>query len=196
MSESSHSNKKIFNRDSIIGLGEGSFKKNYYPELQQKITVLEKIQARNESLMAAVQDILLVSTLQDKIEPFASFTGDERPLQQALLNNSHVMELLTDSVHKTKTMGAYEINFQIIHENKPLYLEARFKKTQIDEVLIMIRDMSAIIQMEHTLRDLAERDPLTKMYNRVWFDQRMNLYTGKPRKFCSHNVRCKQPSVH
>ena len=79
MSESSHSNKKIFNRDSIIGLGEGSFKKNYYPELQQKITVLEKIQARNESLMAAVQDILLVSTLQDKIEPFASFTGDERP---------------------------------------------------------------------------------------------------------------------
>jgi len=182
MDESSNNNKKTFNRDSIIGLGEGSFKKNYYPELQQKIAKLEQMQARNESLMAAVQDILLVSTVKDTIEPFAAFTGEERPLQRALISNSRVMELLTDSVIKTKTLGTYEINFQIIHNSKPVYLEARFKKTQIDEVLIMIRDMSSIIHMEHTLRDLAERDPLTKMYNRVWFDQRMSLYTGKPRK--------------
>ena len=39
--------RKAFTRDAIIGLGEDSFRKNYYPELQEKIMNLEQINARN-----------------------------------------------------------------------------------------------------------------------------------------------------
>jgi hypothetical protein len=53
--------KKKFDRDSIIGLGEESFRKNYYPELQQKIHDLEQTNARNRALICAIPDILLVS---------------------------------------------------------------------------------------------------------------------------------------
>lgn len=180
MKESLDKKNKTFNRDSIIGFGEGSFKKNYYPELQQKIAELEQVQARNESLMAAIQDILLVSTKQNTIEPFAALQRKAGRIQQAILENQHIMEILNESVMQTKKHDTYEVNFQIILDNKPVYLEARFNRTQTDEVLIMIRDMSEIIKMEQTLRDLAERDPVTKTYNRVWFDQHLSSYMGKP----------------
>ena len=45
--------KKLFTRDSIIGLGEESFRKNYYPELQEKIMDLEQINGRNKALISS-----------------------------------------------------------------------------------------------------------------------------------------------
>lgn len=51
--------KKSFSRDSIIGLGEDSFRKNYYPELQEKVIILERAVAHNKALIAAIPDILL-----------------------------------------------------------------------------------------------------------------------------------------
>lgn len=179
MNEFSNNSKKPFTRESIIGLGEDSFKKSYYPELQQKITVLEQMQARNDSLMAAMQDILLVSNKEQIIEPFAALKNEQRPLQQELLTNNNIIELLKDGVEKAKIIDPYEVNFQIKFNYQLVYLEARFKKTQTGEVLIMIRDMTAILQMQHTLRDMLERDFLTKTYNRTWFEQRLSSYMGK-----------------
>ena len=48
MDGSSEKNKKEYTRELIIGLGESSFKKSYYPELQQKIFELERTNARNK----------------------------------------------------------------------------------------------------------------------------------------------------
>ena len=41
-------------RNKIIGLGESSIRKSYYPELQQKMAELEK---KNEDLLAAYEEL-------------------------------------------------------------------------------------------------------------------------------------------
>lgn len=43
--------KKTFTREAIIGLGEESFRKNYYPELQEKIIDLERSNAKLRDLV-------------------------------------------------------------------------------------------------------------------------------------------------
>lgn len=47
-------------RNKIIGLGENSFKKNYYPELQNKIEQLETSQRNLENILNSVSDSIII----------------------------------------------------------------------------------------------------------------------------------------
>ena len=79
--------RKAFTRDAIIGLGEDSFRKNYYPELQEKITNLEQINARNRALLSTIPDVLLVSDLRGVIAPFSLPAQKKNALADEFLGN-------------------------------------------------------------------------------------------------------------
>ncbi len=72
-----------YSRESIIGLGEASFRKNYYPELQEKIVDLERMNLRNEALIRAIPDIILISDLEGNLLPFGSSLRREKKIAQS-----------------------------------------------------------------------------------------------------------------
>lgn len=172
--------KKRFSRDSIIGLGEDSFRKNYYPELQDKIHDLEKINARNRAIISTIPDILLVSDLDGNISPFTIGINTEDDILNHFLNNPEIMATLSDAARHVQLSRSFyikELKMEI--GDQIFYFEARFHQSESNEILIMLRNMTERILMEYRLRDMAERDNLTNLYNRRSFEETMNKYNGK-----------------
>ncbi len=173
--------KKRFNKDSIIGLGEDSFRKNYYPELQDKIHDLEKINARNKAILSTIPDILLVSDLDGNITPFTITANNEDDIMNQLLDNSEIMAILSAAARKVQMNRSFyikELKMEM-EGGQVFYFEARFHLSESNEILVMIRNMTERILMEYKLRDMAERDNLTNLYNRRSFEEAMNTYNGK-----------------
>ncbi|MDD4682726.1 MAG: hypothetical protein PHQ55_06100, partial [Eubacteriales bacterium] len=96
----SYTRPKMPTREAIIGLGEDSIRKNYYPELQDKLLDLERINARNRALITTIPDILLVSDLEGHISPLtmSSGTGSMNPLVIAIMRNQPILEQIRQSI--------------------------------------------------------------------------------------------------
>lgn len=172
--------KKNFTRDSIIGLGEESFRKNYYPELQDKIRALEKINARNRALISTIPDILLVSDTEGNISPFTLAAKNEDYIMNQFLGKPELMQALSETARQVREGQSFyikEIKTEI--DGSLFYFEARFHQSETGEILIMIRNMTERTLLEYRLRDMAERDNLTNLYNRRSFEEKMAGYNGK-----------------
>lgn len=164
-------NKKEITRESIIGLGENSFKKNYYSELQTKLLDLERANSRTKALIATIPDILLISNGKGQITPLnASYNNDSNVILEIMRNRILMSDLkqVIEQVHETKALSTYYFSMpfnEILH-----YFEVRIQISAFEEVLIMIRDMTERITMENKLRDMAEKDSLTHVTNRLFFE--------------------------
>lgn len=172
--------KKSFSRDAIIGLGEESFRKNYYPELQEKIINLEQINARNRALISTIPDILFVSNQKGEMEHFTFSVNKDNSMKAEILGDKRIMSILDDGIKEVVTTSCLLTKeFQMVIDEKTYYFEARFHKSETDEILIMIRDMTERIMLENQLRNMVERDHLTNLYNRRSFEEKLHQYTGK-----------------
>lgn len=172
--------KKRFNRDSIIGLGEESFRKNYYPELQRKIYDLEKTNARNKAIISSIPDILLVSDLEGNITPITYSSSSKDEILNSVVNNIDIMKMLSETIRNLQeNQSVLVIELKTKLKEQFFYFEARFQRSESDEILIMIRDMTKRILMEQRLIKLAQRDNLTNLYNRRSFEETLNQYNRK-----------------
>lgn len=173
-------NRKVFTRESIIGLGEESFRKNYYPELQDKIIYMEQLNARNKALLSSIPDLLFVFDRDGRVVSSSLSEEREEPLKQELLNHAESMDILSqgakDSLHKE---GNLSKEFKLTTKHATYYLEARFRRSGTNEILVIVRDMTERILLERQLRDLVERDYLTKLYNRGKFEEFLNKHMGQ-----------------
>lgn len=172
--------RKTFSREDIIGLGQESFRKNYYPELQKKILDLERINARNKALISTIPDLLLVSDLQGNISPFSlSVPKTDNPMTDSFLS-SDLMRILQESAIEAIRSDVYKTEeFQLEKGGATYYLEARMHKSDSNEILIMIRDMTDRITLERRLVEMAERDGLTRLFNRRSFEEKMRTLEGR-----------------
>ncbi|OJV62974.1 MAG: hypothetical protein BGO41_09725 [Clostridiales bacterium 38-18] len=173
--------KKPLSKEAIIGLGEDSIRKNYYPELQDKVSALEQIRARNKALMMAIPDILLVSNRQHHFTPFSASGREEAALVMQLMRSKSITELLIKGIDEVfENRKPQIIEFTINSEKGTKHYEARFQQAESSEVLIIIRDMTNRVLLENQLRDLAERDSSTGLYNRRKFEEAMLGYEINP----------------
>jgi len=132
------SNKKITRKD-IIGLGEASFKKNYYPELQEKILELEKINSRNSSLIRGIPDIILYYDEHTFITEYN--LPQDQDIIDLILNNRSIYNQLEKKCEWVKENEKLEvINFSMIINGENRFYEGRIYLTQIKEIFIIIRD--------------------------------------------------------
>ncbi len=174
--------KNRLSQEDIIGLGEESFRKNYYAELLEKISDLERTNIRNNALITTIPDILLVSTPDGQISPFANSSTPS--LAAGILQHDDLMQKLKAvilEVFESRKMAAYD--FSIDMNQKTHYLEARIHISEIDEILIIIRDMTERTLLEHKLREAAEKDSLTSLYNRHSFEEHLKAYHQK--EYCN-----------
>lgn len=173
-------NDKILTREGIIGLGESSIRKNYYPELQDKISTLEKMRTRNQALMMAIPDVLLVSDANHHFTPFATSKADDAALVLSFLREPNISNQLNAGVDEVITnRRPHLINFIVASSSQKRHFEARFQLTELNEVLIIIRDMTQRTTLEEKLRDLAEKDSSTNLYNRRKFEDALLKYEEK-----------------
>jgi len=164
-------NKKEITRESIIGLGENSFKKNYYSELQTKLLDLERINSRTRALIATIPDILLIRNEKGQITPLnPSFNTGSYALLEIMRNQILMLDLkqVIDLVMRTRVLSDYY--FSMPFQESLHYFEVRVQISNFEEVLIMIRDMTERVIMEKKLRDLVDKDTLTHIYNRRFFE--------------------------
>ncbi|PKM48170.1 MAG: diguanylate cyclase, partial [Firmicutes bacterium HGW-Firmicutes-6] len=167
-------NKKEITRESIIGLGENSFKKNYYSELQTKLQDLERVNSRTRALIATIPDILLISNGMGQITPLnPSLNTDSYALLEIMRNQILMSDLkqVIELVMRTRVLSDYY--FSMPFKESLHYFEVRVQISTFDEVLIMIRDMTEQVVMEKQLRELVDKDTLTHLYNRRYFEAEM-----------------------
>lgn len=177
MKEYSQRNK--FTRESIIGLGEESFRKNYYPELQGKIIDLERINDRNKAIINTIPDIMLISDEKGNISPISVFKDEKGDFAMDLLRNNSLMSKLREKVFEAismRKMITYEFN-EFVEGSKHFY-EARINISSLNEVLLIIRDITNAKLLEMKLRDMASRDSLTNISNRRIFEEKLKNING------------------
>ena len=170
-------NNDMPTREAIIGLGESSVRKNYYPELQEKIYTLEKMSSRNNTLIMAIPDLLLVSDTNGYISPFATSSREEATLVLSVIREEYIHSKLKteiEDVLNTQEPRSFDFELNLSGENK--FFEARLHLTELNEVLIIIRDMSERISLENKLRYMAERDYQTGLRNRMKFELSIRQY--------------------
>lgn len=175
MDESYNSkNKKKITREAIIGLGENSFKKNYYSELQTKLIDLERINSRTSALIATIPDILFISNGNGQITPLNYSSNKDSAITHEILQNRVVisdLKQVIEQVIENRVLSTYY--FSLPFNDLLHYFEVRVQISTFDEVLIMIRDMTERVTMENKLRDLAKKDPLTHLANRRYFEMEL-----------------------
>jgi diguanylate cyclase (GGDEF)-like protein len=174
------SNKKKVTRQAIIGLGENSIRKNYYPELQDKVLDLERINVRNKALMAAIQDIMLVSDSDGHISPFTVSNKKDNPLTLEILRNNEIVRRLQEAIYQAvQKREMFTCDFRLNYQGRNYYFESRIHISEINEILILVRDMTERTLMEMQLREMAERDSLTKLYKRHYLINKLAEFHGK-----------------
>lgn len=173
-------NKKTPTREDIIGLGEYSFKKNYYPELQQKVLDLERINSRNNALIKTIPDILLVGDLNGNIIHLSSAIDRDPFVDEYILNNSDIVDMIKSAMNIATEKGdLITIYFDIEKNENKRYFEARLHISEISEILIIIRDITERTIIEMQLKEMAEKDSLTGLYNRRCFEEELRKYNGE-----------------
>jgi len=171
---------KLPTRESIIGLGESSIRKNYYPELQDKISTLEKMRSRNQALIMAIPDILLVSDMDNHLTPFSTTSRQEVSIVLSIMRKQAISNLLKDEIQLVyKHLAPRTLNFELPVEDEIKYFEARLRQTEQNEVLVIIRDISERYQFENQLRIMAETDYDTGLMNRRKFETELKSYEDK-----------------
>ncbi len=179
-SYSDRENRKAFSRDDIIGLGQESFRKNYYPELQKKILDLERINARNAALISTIPDLLLVGDLEGNISPFSLSARKQDDAMSDFLSNPELMQVLkTNVLEAIRSEFFYTNEFHLQKNGATYFFEARMQRADSDEVLIMVRNMTDRITLERRLVEMAEQDGLTRLYNRRSFEEKMSAFNGR-----------------
>lgn len=176
-------NSKSVTRESIIGLGESSFRKNYFPALQKKIADLELINSKYRTLIATIPDILLIGN-DAELSLFSPTTGETATIVREMLDTHEISYLLKDSIDESRReKHLITRHFSYSSGATPVYFEAKANFTETNEALIIIRDITSEILSQNQLREMALQDSLTHLYNRRYFEEYQISLSGKQ---CEH----------
>ncbi len=140
-------------RSKIVGLGEHSIRKSYYPELQKKLSELEYSESKNKAILGAIPDMLL---LLGKGGYIIDFNEGKPDLD---LNINMNRELIGKNISEIKPSWIYEfyrnhikdffnssqvIEFEYSYKDSRnvKYCEIRAVTCREDEILLILRDIT------------------------------------------------------
>lgn len=178
------SDKTAYLRDKIIGLGEFSVRKSYYPELQNKVEELEKNNSRLKALIDSIPDILL---LMDKDGQVLGF-NQENTVKEESVNENSLERLFPEDIFNLYKQYAekiinnrlsFQFQYSIDSQGKKKYFEARAVASGDNEALFMVRDISENVILNEKLKYFSIRDYLTGLYNRMYFEEELKKFDGE-----------------
>lgn len=137
-------------RNKIVGLGEHSIRKSYYPELQKRLSELEFSQLKNKAILEAIPDMLMLLGKDGTILEFSMGRNNNLNIPNNLINEninsintSWIFEFylknIKDVFNRTEVV---EYEYQCIHENKENYWEIRAVICGDNNILLIFRDIT------------------------------------------------------
>lgn len=173
------SNKTGDLREQIIGLGENSFHKSFYPELQKRLNELEALYSSQKALLDAIPDELITANehgdiLQHRARRILGGEGWAAGLQANLRDYlpDYLFQMMREQMAQAKQLHAMQVfEYEIPGENGVGYYEARIVAIHDDSFLIIIRDVTDRVLLQNELHTMATTDHLTGLYNRRYFEE-------------------------
>ena len=148
--------------------------------------VLQASQHRNQALIDALPDSIfqldqhgtLLNYKQDKefewITDLQDKIGHKLQMFLPVKTSSLVMEKI-ESALLTGTTQLFENKFT--QQDVVIYHEVRFIACAANEVIAIVRDITSRKEMEEKLNYLALHDKVTGLYNRVYFEEKLQQLT-------------------
>ena len=155
-------------REKIIGLGENSIQKSYYPELQQYLNDLKRFR----TLLDQTNDIIfLVDTYSNLLTDFNSSASFQLGYSSSELSKKNIMDLIIpedhtkfkdifskDNLIPLKENWTFETSF--IKKNKNhIPMEVNIQMVQFSEILYLVmvaRDIQERITAKEALKESEE----------------------------------------
>ena len=168
-----------FLREKLIGLGEHSLRKNYYPELQKRLEEMETFR----NLLDKVSDGILMAKLPagvivDANEAACTILGSLRkkllaaPLTDFFPTVRTLLSEIGNVVGIVRRRQEFSVEFRREDGSRvPLDVSVEFVMlgTQLFAVALL-RDISERKRADAMLRHVSTHDPLTGLYNRAYLE--------------------------
>ena len=152
-------------RDQIIGLGENSFKKSYYPELQQKISELEASYSNLNAIFNTINDGVVIHDEKGKIlllnartEKIFNITDQEKDnytifdFSQKNLSNKELISIWDDVLKGNSRIIDWTVQQNITGIEIPVQISMNSTTWYGQKVLVSaIRDITDRKQFEREL---------------------------------------------
>ncbi len=174
-------------RESIIGLGDNSLRKSYYPELRKRLEELERANEKQKALLTAIPDTLLVIDLQGHVLSFYPREKNlVKPFADVATRGQHISELMETSVAnllisvatKVKAFSKMEeFRFSLQRGRENFHYDARGVMDSENSVLFVIRDITEQRAAEEKMYNMGIRDNLTGLFNRPYFEQALRDFS-------------------
>lgn len=151
-------------RDKIVGLGEHSIKKSYYPELQKRLSELEYIQSKNKAILEAIPDLLMLIGNNGNIIDCSMGRNFSLNISKNLINKNlneidpgWIFEFYIENikdVFNSKEVIEYEYKYEYEYEEK--YCEIRAVNCGENDILLIFRDITESKKSRKEILELNE----------------------------------------
>ncbi|MGE5629314.1 MAG: HD domain-containing phosphohydrolase [Solirubrobacterales bacterium] len=151
-------------RDKIVGLGEHSIKKSYYPELQKRLSELEYIQSKNKAILEAIPDLLMLIGNDGKIIDCSIGRNMLLNISKNLINKN-LNEIEPDWIYKFynenikdvfNSKEVIEYEYRYYFENVEKYCEIRAVNCGENDILLIFRDITESKKSRKEIMELNE----------------------------------------
>mgnify|MGYP001485586350 CR=1 FL=1 len=151
-------------RNKIVGLGENSIKKNYYPELQRRLVELEYSESKNKAILEALPDMLMLLDNKGTIIDYNS------GIDLKLNDNKNLVNINVRDIKPSWIFEFFNTNIKIILDSKEVkeyeykynndftekYCEIRAVACGENEVLFIFRDITEQKKFKQEILELNE----------------------------------------
>ncbi|MBP2625929.1 MAG: diguanylate cyclase and metal dependent phosphohydrolase [Firmicutes bacterium] len=147
---------------------------------------LQASQKRNQALIEALPDAIFqldqLGTVLDykKAKDFEWLLDMEGKIGQKVETflSPEQSQLLMQTIGSALSTGVTQIfTYEYLHQDIPYYREVRINASGPKEVIVTVRDITNRKEMEDKLHYLALHDKVTGLYNRVYFEDRLQQLT-------------------
>jgi len=158
-------------RNKIIGLGENSFKKSYYPDLQSKIEELEATKSNLETIFNSTSDAIIIHDIEGKIINMNKQALYLYNLKRYEISNYTIFDISSDKNDKSKLSNIWQrvskhgnLTFEWValqkETGKEVDVQVSINKTiynQKEVMVSVIRDFTDRKDYEHKLIKALEK---------------------------------------